>query len=67
MTYVDYLQIFEKDENGRYLRLVIPKTDSSDEISLVGKTDSDFTLDEIIKMKKYSSYLFSLVDKTTIQ
>ncbi len=67
ITYKEYLNIFEKDKNGKYLHLIIPKTELSAEINLIGKTDAEFTIDEIIKMKQYASYLFTLVDKNTIK
>lgn len=67
ITYKEYLNIFAKDKNGKYLHLIIPKTELSAEINLIGKTDAEFTIDEIIKMKQYASYLFTLVDKNTIK
>ena len=67
ITYKEYLNIFAKDKNGKYLHLIIPKTELSAEINLIGKTDTEFTIDEIIKMKQYASYLFTLVDKNTIK
>ena len=67
ITYKEYLNIFAKDKNGKYLHLIIPKTELSAEINLIGKTDAEFTIDEIIKMKEYASYLFTLVDKNTIK
>ena len=67
ITYKEYLNIFAKDKNGKYLHLIIPKTELSAEINLIGKTDAEFTIDEIIKMKQYASYLFTLVEKNTIK
>ena len=66
VTYEEYLNTFRKDEEGKYLNLIIPANDLSGEINLIGKTDSEFTLDEIIQMKKYASRLFTMVDKKTI-
>lgn len=67
ITYEEYLSTFEKDKNGKYMHLIIPETELSAEINLIGKTDAEFTLDEIIKMKQFASRLFALVDKKTIK
>lgn len=67
ITYEEYLNTFEKDKNGKYMHLIIPETELSAEINLIGKTDAEFTLDEIIKMKQFASRLFALVDKKTIK
>lgn len=67
ITYEEYLNTFAKDENGKYMQLIIPATELSAEINLIGKTDAEFTLDEIIKMKQFASRLFALVDKNTIK
>lgn len=67
MTYSEYRRLFEKDENGRFVHLVIPASQSGPEIDLRGKLPSDFTVDEIIRMKKYSGQMYKTVDKTTVE
>ena len=66
ITYADYLNAFAKDEHGKYINLKIPSNEQSDELILIGKTDAEFTLDEIIKMKQFAAQLFAMVDKKTI-
>lgn len=53
-------QLFEKYENGAFVRLIIPKDEqyNREELNLIGKLPSDYTLDEIVTMKKYAHYIY---------
>ena len=67
MTYAEYRKIFEKDEEGRFINLIIPASQFGPEMDLRGKLPSDFSVDEIIRMKKYSGEVYKTVDKKTIE
>jgi hypothetical protein len=50
--------LLRKDENGRYIDLVIPYVnDEFPEVILTGKCNLDFTLDEIVRFKAYIGML----------
>lgn len=66
ISYKEYKRLFKQDEDGSFLNLIIPKSVDGDELNLVGKHPRDFTLREIVRMKKYSADMFELVDKNTI-
>lgn len=66
ITYSEYKRLFEQDEDGSFLNLIIPKSVDGEELNLIGKHPRDFTLGEIVRMKKYSADMFELVDKNTI-
>ena len=59
MTENEYKKLFEKDNDDRYIRLIIPSDfvhlflKNNKELSLIGKKDSDLTIDEIIILKRY--------------
>lgn len=63
ISYKEYKRLFEQDEDGSFLNLVIPKSVDGAELNLIGKHPRDFTLGEIVRMKKYSAEMFELVDK----
>lgn len=67
MTYNDYKKLFQRDENGSFVNLIIPASKNEEELNLIGKLPEDFSADEIIRMKKYSADMFELVDKETIE
>jgi len=66
-TKEEYNYIFEKDENGAFVRLIIPAnvpveiSECKDELNLIGKLPKDFTLDEIVRMKKYAGAINSKI------
>ena len=64
ITYSDYRKLFERDEKGCFINLIIPATDNEEELNLIGKLPKDFSVDEIIRMKKYSADMFELVEKS---
>ena len=66
ISYKEYKRLFKQDEDGSFLNLIIPKSVDGDELNVVGKHPRDFTLGEIVRMKKYSADMFELVDKNTI-
>lgn len=67
ISYKEYKKLFERDEDGSFLNLIIPKSvDGEEELNLIGKHPSAYTLGEIVRMKKYSAEMFELVDKNTI-
>ena len=65
-TKEDYNKLFEKDENDAFIRLIIPANEPSEgykeELNLIGKLPQDYTLDEIVRMKKYSEKMHSHID-----
>ena len=66
ISYKEYKRLFEQDEDGSFLNLVIPKSVDGEELNLIGKHPRNFTLGEIVRMKKYSADMFELVDKNTV-
>lgn len=66
ITYREYKRLFEQDEDGSFINLSIPKSVDGEELNLIGKHPRDFTLGEIVRMKKYSADMFGLVDKDTM-
>ena len=66
MEYKEYLELFRVDSQGAFVNLIIPASNGEEELNLIGKLPSEFTIDEIIRMKKYSADMFELVDKATI-
>lgn len=66
ISYKEYKRLFEQDEDGGFLNLVIPKSVDGAELNLIGKHPRDYTLGEIVRMKKYSAEMFELVDKDTM-
>lgn len=61
MTRKEYRELFAKDENDCFINLIIPARDSEPELNLIGKKPEEFTLDEIIRMKKYSSEMHETI------
>ena len=66
ISYEEYRKIFAKDENDCFINLIIPKDEENEELNLIGKKQSELTLDEIIRMKKYSGQLYRKVNKDSI-
>lgn len=67
ISYKEYKRLFERDEDGSFVNLIIPKSEyGEEELNLIGKHPRDFTLGEIVRMKKYSAGMFELVDKNTM-
>lgn len=55
ISYKEYKKLFEQDEDGSFLNLIIPKSVDGEELNLIGKHPRDFTLGEIVRMKRYSA------------
>lgn len=66
ISYQEYRRLFERDDDGSFLNLIIPQSTDGEELNLIGKHPRDYTLGEIVRMKKYSADMFELVDKNTI-
>lgn len=66
ISYNEYKRLFEQDEDGSFINLIIPKSVYGEELNLIGKHPRDYTLGEIVRMKKYSAEMFELVDKDTL-
>lgn len=66
MEYKEYLELFKVDSQGAFVNLIIPASNGEEELNLIGKLPKDFSIDEIIRMKKYSADMFEQVDKTTM-
>ena len=60
-SYNEYKSIFEKNDDDTFIRLIIPANDKYKELNLIGKIPTDFTLDEIIRLKQYSKYVYDHV------
>ena len=67
MTYNEYLKMFETNENGSFVRLIIPATNEHPEVNLIDKNPSEYSLDEIILAKQYAGEMFKLIDKDSIK
>lgn len=52
IDYEKYKKIFEKNDDGSFKNLIIPKNENFDELNLTGKLPESFTVDEVIRMKK---------------
>lgn len=66
MEYKEYLELFRVDSQGAFVNLIIPALNGEEELNLIGKLPSEFSIDEIIRMKRYSADMFEQVDKTTM-
>ena len=66
ISYKEYKRLFEQDDDGSFVNIIIPKSVDGDELNLIGKHPRDYTLGEIVRMKKYSAEMFELVDKDTL-
>ena len=66
LTYAEYKELFRKNDDGSYKSLIIPAAKDLPELNLSGKLPADYTVDEIIRMKKYAGEMFRLVDKSTM-
>lgn len=63
ITYQEYKKLFQQEEDGSFVNLIIPKSVDGEKLNLIGKHPRDYTLGEIVRMKKYSDEMFELVDK----
>lgn len=67
ITYKEYERILLQDSEGKFVNLIIPASETESELNLIGKSPQDFTIEEVMRMKKYAGELFSKVDKSTIK
>ena len=50
-------RLFETDDEGRFMRLIIPATKEYPELNLKGKKRLELSLDEVVRLKQYATYL----------
>lgn len=50
-------KLFETDDEGRFLRLVIPASNEYPELNLKGKKRLELSLDEVVRLKQYATFL----------
>ena len=50
ISYKEYKRLFEQDDDGSFVNLIIPKSVDGDELNLIGKHPRDYTLGEIVRM-----------------
>ncbi len=50
--------LFELDEEGRFLRLILPNDKLGEELDLIGKRLGELSLPVKIRVKKYSGMLY---------
>lgn len=62
MTREEVKKLFETDEDGRFVDLVIPAVGEFEEIDLTGKKRLELTLDEIVRLKTYAGRLYAEVE-----
>lgn len=63
----EYHKMFEQDENGAFINLIIPSDEKNDKpLDLRGKLPDNLTLDEIIRMKKYSQEMHDKISSKNI-
>ena len=55
ISYKEYKKLFEQDEDGSFLNLIIPKSVDGEELNLIGKHPRDFTLGEIVRVNMHSA------------
>jgi len=67
ILYQTYIEMFKQDAEGKYVNLIIPEKGVEGELNLIGKAPSEFTIEEIIRMKKYAAEVFKAVDKSTLE
>ena len=66
ITQEEYNKLFEQDENGCYIRLIIPAMNDYPEMNLIGKKKEDYTIDEIVHSKKYRQFLHDKIIENKI-
>lgn len=63
MTREEIRSIFEINENGEFIRLIIPQMFGFPETNLIGKKKLDLTLEQVILYKKYIGMLYETLDE----
>lgn len=59
MTRKEIDAIFETNESGEFVRLIVPPMYGFPEMNLIGRKRIDLSLDEVINVKKYAGKLYS--------
>lgn len=55
ITYQEYKKLFQQEEDGSFVNLIIPKSVDGDELNLSGKHPRDYTLGEIVRVNMHSA------------
>lgn len=58
LTREEMYKQFETDDDGRFVSLVIPPEEGEPELVLTGRKREELSIDEIVRIKKYSRELF---------
>lgn len=66
LTYEQFKNIFKKNADGSYVDLKFIDTHSGELVNLSGKKIEDYTMDEIILLKKFAGEISKNVDVDTI-
>lgn len=53
ITYQEYKKLFQQEEDGSFVNLIIPKSVDGDELNLIGKHPRDYTLGEIVRVNMH--------------
>ena len=65
ITEEEYDKLFEQDENGAFVRLVIPANEPTEkyteELNLIGKPLLDYSKEEAVRMKKYCGKMYEKI------
>jgi hypothetical protein len=59
MTLDEVDKTFEVDENGAFIRLVLPNDKLGKEINLIGKKGIDLPIDLKVRVKQYANKLYA--------
>lgn len=57
MTRAEIDKLFSTDEEDRFIELVIPEKGEFPELNLIGKKRLELSLDEVVRLKQYATYL----------
>lgn len=66
LTYEQFKNIFKKNADGSYVDLKFIDMHSGELVNLSGKKIEDYTMDEIILLKKFAGEISKNVDVDTI-
>ena len=63
MTHEEYGDLFATDEDDCFINLIIPAQGNKPELNLIGKKPKEFTVEEVIRMKKYASKMYDMIEE----
>ena len=64
MTYNEFKNLFQTDEEQRFTNLIIPADAFGEELNLIGRKTYELDIGEVVRAKKYADYLLKSVDIT---